>query len=45
MKVVFKFRDVSEIVNDGVPALKANANDVQKAAHKNQRNKDGKLCS
>lgn len=33
---------MAEIVNDGVPALKANANHVQKVTHKGQRNKDGK---
>lgn len=42
MKVVFKFQDVAEIVNDGVPTLEANADDVQKAAVKDQRKKDGK---
>lgn len=34
MKVIFRFQDVSEIVNDGVPALEENANDVQRATHK-----------
>lgn len=42
MKIIFKFQDVAEIVSDGVPVLEANANDVQKVAHKEQRNKDGK---
>lgn len=42
MKVVFKFQDVSKIMSDGVPTLKANANDEQKVAHKDKKKKDGK---
>lgn len=42
MKVIFRFQDMAEIVSDGVPVLEANANDVQKVAHKEQRKKDGK---
>lgn len=46
MYVIFKFQDVSEIVNEGVSSLKENADDVQQVAHKKQRKKDGKkLCS
>lgn len=42
MKVIFRFQDLFEIVNYGVPALEVNANDAQKAAHKEQRKKDEK---
>lgn len=42
MNVIFRFQDVCEIVNDGVPTLEANANDIQKDVHKDQRKKDGK---
>lgn len=42
MKIIFKFQDVAKIVNDGVPALEENANDVQQAAYKKRRKKDGK---
>lgn len=40
MNVIFKFQDVAEIMNDGVPELEENANDI--SAHKKQRKKDGK---
>lgn len=39
IEVIFRFQDLSEIVNDEVPTLKANADDVQQAAHKERRNK------
>ncbi|KAI5443369.1 hypothetical protein KIW84_012139 [Lathyrus oleraceus] len=42
MNVIFRFQDVSEIVNDGVTTLEAYTDDVQKAAHKDQRKKYGK---
>lgn len=42
MKVIFRFQDVAEIMNDRVLALEAIANDAQKTAHKEQRKKDGK---
>lgn len=42
MNVIFKFHDVSEIVNDVVPALEENVKDVQQDAHKEQRKKYGK---
>ena len=42
MKVIFRFQDVVEIVNDGVIELGANATDEQKAAYKDQRKKEGK---
>lgn len=42
MNAIFMFQDVTEIVNDGVPGLQENANDVQKAAHKEQRKENGK---
>lgn len=42
MKVIFKFQDVAEIVNGGVPTLEVNAYDVQQPAHKERRKKDGK---
>lgn len=34
MKVIFRFQDVAKIVNNGIPALEENANDVQQVAHK-----------
>ncbi|KAI5412545.1 hypothetical protein KIW84_057273 [Lathyrus oleraceus] len=37
MKVIFIFQDMSEIVNNGVQTLEANADDAQQAAHKEQR--------
>lgn len=40
---IVRFQDVSEIVCDGVPPLVANANEVQKAAPKEQSKKDGKV--
>lgn len=43
MKGVYKFQDVSEIMNGGVPTLEVNANDFQKATHKDQWKKDGKI--
>lgn len=42
MNVIFRFQDVAKIVNDGVLTLESDANDVRKAAHKEQRKKDGK---
>jgi len=42
MKVIFKFQDVLEVVNEGIPTLAANATDVQQAAHKELKKKDGK---
>ncbi|KAI5405370.1 hypothetical protein KIW84_052232 [Lathyrus oleraceus] len=42
MKVIFRFQDVNEIANDEVSILDENADGVQKAAHKDQRNKYGK---
>jgi len=42
MKVIFRFQDVLEVVNEGIPALAANATDVQQAAHKELKKKDGK---
>lgn len=42
MKIVFRFQDVAEIVNDGVPVLEENVNDVQQDRHKEERKKDGK---
>ena len=42
MNAIFRFQDMAEIVNDGVSTLEANANDVQKVAHKDQWKKDGK---
>ncbi|XP_050910070.1 uncharacterized protein LOC127123938 [Lathyrus oleraceus] len=43
MNVIFKFQDVTEIVNDGVPILEENVNNVQQVVHKEQRKKDGKV--
>jgi len=42
MKVIFRFQDVLELVNDGVPALEANATDVQQTANRDAKKKDGK---
>jgi len=42
MKVIFRFQDVLEIVNEGVTALAANATDVQQTAHREVKKKDGK---
>ena len=43
MKVIFRFQDVVEIVNDGVTELRVNATDEEKAVHKDQRKKDDKV--
>lgn len=45
MKVIFKFQDVLEVVNDDVPALASNATDVQQTANRDARRKMGKPCS
>jgi F0F1-type ATP synthase alpha subunit len=42
MKVIFRFQDVLELVNNGVPALPTNPNDEQTAAHKESQKKDGR---
>ena len=42
MKVIFRFQDVVEAVNEGIPTLAANATDVQQASHKDLKKKDGK---
>lgn len=42
MKVILRFQDVSKILNNGVPALEANVDDVQQAADKERRKKDKK---
>jgi len=42
MKVIFRFQDVVEAMNEGIPTLTANATDVQQAAHKDLKKKDGK---
>jgi len=42
MKTIFRFQDVLEVVNEGIPALAANATDVQQATHKELKKKDGK---
>jgi len=42
MKVIFRFQDVLEVVNDGIPALAANATDVQQTANRDAKKKDGK---
>ena len=41
MKVIFRFQDVVEILNDGISELEVDATEAQKAAHKDQRKKDG----
>lgn len=45
MKVIFRFQDVSDIVNDGVLAFEANAYDEQNVVHMEQRKKDKKVTS
>jgi len=42
IKLIFRFQDVLEIVNEGVTALAANATDVQQTAHRELKQKDGK---
>jgi len=42
MKVIFRFQDVLEIVNEGVTTPAANATDVQQTAHRELKKKDGK---
>jgi hypothetical protein len=42
MKVIFKYQDVLEIVNEGVTPLAANATDVQQTTHRDLKKKDGK---
>lgn len=41
MKVLFRFQIVVEIVNDRVPTLETDANDVRNDAHMEQRKKYG----
>jgi len=42
MKVIFKYQDVLEVVNEVVPTLARNATDVQQSANKDAKKKDGK---
>jgi len=42
MKVIFRFQDVLEVLNDGVPTLGSNATYVQQTANRDAKNKDGK---
>lgn len=42
MKVIFRFQDVLEMVNDGVPELAENATEAQRTAHRDQKKKDAK---
>ena len=42
MKVIFRFQEVVEIVNDGITALEDKASDEQIAAHRDKKKKDGK---
>ena len=42
VKVIFRFQDVVEVVNEGIPTLAANATDVQQASHKDLKKKYGK---
>jgi hypothetical protein len=42
MKVIFRYQDVLETVNEGVTPLAANATDVQQTAHRDLKKKDGK---
>jgi len=43
MKVIFRYQDVLEMVNDGLPSLARNTTDVQQAASKDAKKKDGKV--
>lgn len=43
MEVIFRYQDVLEVVNDGVPALARNATDVKQAANKDAMKKGGKI--
>jgi hypothetical protein len=42
MKVIFMYQHMLEVVNDGVPVLARNATDMQHAANKDAKKKDGK---
>jgi hypothetical protein len=42
MKVIFRFQDVLETVNDGVPDLAANADDATRTLHRELKKKDAK---
>ena len=42
MKVIFRFQEVVEIVNDGITALEDEASDEQTAVHRDKKKKDGK---
>lgn len=44
MKVIFRFQDVPEIVNNGVRTFEANADDAQQVAHKERRKRLKKVC-
>ncbi|KAK2437612.1 hypothetical protein QL285_022482 [Trifolium repens] len=45
MKVIFRFKDVLEIVTDGVEELAANADDAARTQHKELKKKDVKGTS
>jgi hypothetical protein len=42
MKVIFRFQDVLEIVNEGVSELATKENETQRTLHREQKKKDGK---
>lgn len=42
MRVIFKFQDVIEIVNDNLPTLESNATDTQNVIHRESGRKDEK---
>ena len=42
MKVIFRFQDVLEIVNDGVAELAADTNEAARTLHHDMKKKDGK---
>jgi adenylosuccinate lyase len=42
MQVIFRFQDVLEIVNEGVPELATEANETQRTLHCDQKKKDEK---
>ena len=42
IKVIFRFQDVVEILNDGISELEVDATEARKTTHKDQSKKDGK---
>jgi hypothetical protein len=42
MNVIFRYRDVLDVVNDGVPSLTRNATEVQQISNRDAKKKDEK---